>query len=158
MAFFYDGQNTGGMMFEHEDDQPVLVLDVDQAWRLLEHTSHGRLATAVGGVVDIVPLNYAVKDRVIYIRTAPGEKLAALTVNDQVALEADGILSDEAWSVVVHGTAHQLQTEAEIAQARDSGVSPWVPTQKEAWVKIDVSLITGRHFHFGDQPEAGDSY
>ncbi|GAA1497528.1 pyridoxamine 5'-phosphate oxidase family protein [Paeniglutamicibacter kerguelensis] len=145
------------MMFEHDDDQPILILDDDQSWRLLEHTNHGRLATAVGGIVDIFPLNYAAKDRVIYIRTAPGEKLAALTVNGQVAFEADGILSDQAWSVVVHGTAHRLETQAEIAAARESGVSPWIPTQKESWVKIQVEKISGRHFHLGAQPEAGDA-
>lgn len=144
-------------MFEHGDDQPVLVLDDDQSWRLLEHTNHGRLATTVGGIVDIFPLNYGVMDRIIYIRTSPGEKLAALTVNDHVAFEADGILSDEAWSVVVHGVAHQLQTQAEIEAARASGVSPWIPTHKEAWVRIEVSKITGRHFRLGAQPEADTS-
>lgn len=140
-------------MFEHEDDQPVLVLDEDQSWRLIEHASHGRLATAVGGVVDIFPLNYGVSDRNIYLRTSPGEKLAALTVNDRIAFEADGILSDEAWSVVIHGTARRLETEAEILEARTSGVSPWVPTPKETWVKIEVNQISGRHFRLGAQPE-----
>lgn len=144
-------------MFEHEDDQPVLFLSDEQSWRLLEHTTHGRLATAVGGFVDIFPLNFSVRDRVIYIRTSPGEKLAALTVNDHVAFEADGILSDQAWSVVVHGVAHQLQTQAEIEVARASGVSPWVPTPKESWVKIEASQVTGRHFRLGAQPEADSS-
>ncbi|MGL3807788.1 pyridoxamine 5'-phosphate oxidase family protein [Paeniglutamicibacter sp. R2-26] len=145
------------MMFEHDSDQPVLVLDDDQSWRLLEHTNHGRLATAVGGAVDIFPLNYAAKDRVIYLRTAPGEKLAALTVNDHVAFEADGILSDEAWSVVVHGVAHQVETPDAIAEARASGVTPWIPTPKESWVKIVASSISGRHFRLGAQPEADDA-
>ncbi|MBV1778937.1 pyridoxamine 5'-phosphate oxidase family protein [Paeniglutamicibacter sp. ABSL32-1] len=142
------------MMFDHETDQPVLVLTEDQAWSLLERTGHGRLATAVGSTVDIFPLNFGLLDRTIYLRTAPGEKLAALTVHDAVAFEADGILSDEAWSVVVHGNAHQLQTSAEIEEARSSGVSPWTPTQKHAWVKIEATSISGRHFLLGEQPEA----
>ncbi|MET0872601.1 MAG: pyridoxamine 5'-phosphate oxidase family protein [Paeniglutamicibacter terrestris] len=142
------------MMFDHDADQPVLDLTPEQSWNLLEHTSHGRLATAVGGAVDIFPLNFGVSERTIYIRTAPGEKLAALTVHDTVAFEADGILSDEAWSVVIHGTARLLQTEAEIEIARATGVSPWTPTQKESWVKIEATNISGRHFIFGAQPES----
>ncbi|MGB9033141.1 flavin-nucleotide-binding protein [Arthrobacter sp. UCD-GKA] len=142
------------MMFDHDADEPVLMLTEEQAWSLLERTSHGRLATAVGGAVDIFPLNFGLVGKTIYIRTAPGEKLAALTVHDSVAFEADGILSDEAWSVVIHGHAHQLQTSAEIEEARSSGVSPWIPTPKESWVKIEVRNISGRHFRLGAQPEA----
>jgi nitroimidazol reductase NimA-like FMN-containing flavoprotein (pyridoxamine 5'-phosphate oxidase superfamily) len=144
------------MMFNHDAGQPVLVLTDEQSWSLLERTSHGRLATAVGGTIDIFPVNFGLLDNAIYLRTGPGEKLAALTVHDAVAFESDGILSDEAWSVVVHGKAHQLQTRAEIDEARSSGVSPWIPTQKETWVKIEVTNISGRHFHLGAQPEADD--
>lgn len=140
-------------MFEHDADEPVLVLTEEQCWSLLERTKHGRLATAVGGAVDIFPVNFGLLERTIYLRTGPGEKLAALTVHDSVAFEADGILSDEAWSVVVHGEAHQLQTSAEIELARSSGVSPWIPTVKESWVKIEVKHISGRHFRLGEQPE-----
>lgn len=142
------------MMFDHDADQPVLTLTDEQSWSLLERTSHGRLATAVGGAVDIFPLNFGLVNKTIYLRTAPGEKLAALTVHDAVAFEADGILSDEAWSVVIHGKAVQLQTMAEIEVARNSGVTPWVPTPKESWVKIEVKHISGRHFRLGAQPES----
>ncbi len=141
-------------MFDHDADEPVLMLSEEQSWSLLEQTSHGRLATAVGGTVDIFPLNFGLGGKTIYIRTAPGEKLAALTVHDAVAFEADGILSDEAWSVVVHGKAHQLQSTAEIEEARSSGVSPWTPTPKETWVKIEATGISGRHFRLGSQPES----
>lgn len=142
------------MMFNHDADQPVLMLTEEQAWSLLENTAHGRLATAVGGTIDIFPVNFGLLDKSIYLRTGPGEKLAALTVHDAVAFEADGILSDEAWSVVVHGKAHQLQTSADIEVARSSGVTPWIPTQKETWVKIEVTNISGRHFVLGAQPES----
>ena len=142
------------MMFNHDADEPVLTLTDDESWGLLGRTSHGRLATAVGNTIDIFPVNFGLLDKTIYLRTGPGEKLAALTVHDAVAFEADGILSDEAWSVVVHGKAHQLQTSADIEVARSSGVSPWIPTQKESWVKIEVTNISGRHFRLGAQPEA----
>jgi nitroimidazol reductase NimA-like FMN-containing flavoprotein (pyridoxamine 5'-phosphate oxidase superfamily) len=144
------------MMFTHADDKPVLVLDTEQCWTLLNHAKHGRLATSVGGEIDLVPVNHATADGKIYLRTAPGGKLAGLTVNPRVVFEADGILSDEAWSVVVRGTARVLQTEAEIDIASAAGVDPWVPTLKDFWVEIDPSEITGRHFRLGRQPEQLD--
>ncbi|MCZ4148711.1 flavin-nucleotide-binding protein, partial [Escherichia coli] len=88
------------MKFEHEMNSPVLVLDEDQSWQLLSHTSHGRVATSVAGLIDIVPVNYGVHNGKLFLRTAPGNKLAAMSINEKIAFEADGILSDEAWSVV----------------------------------------------------------
>ncbi|WP_418908395.1 pyridoxamine 5'-phosphate oxidase family protein [Glutamicibacter endophyticus] len=141
------------MRYTHASDEPVLVLSEEQSWELLSHTSHGRLATSAAGFIDIVPVNYVVKERVLYLRTAPGNKLAALNINDSVAFEADGILSDEAWSVVVRGRAEILEHEADVNEARSSGVSPWIPTLKEVWVRITVAEIHGRHFQLGAQPE-----
>lgn len=143
------------MEYEHGTNNPVLVLDEDQSWRLLAHTSHGRVATSVAGLIDIVPVNYGVHNQKLFLRTAPGNKLAAMTINSKIAFEVDGILADEAWSVVVHGTATVLTTESEIAEARESGVSPWIPTQKDFWIRVHVDSISGRHFQLGEQPEVG---
>lgn len=144
------------MMFPHADNQAVLVLDEEQCWRLLDRSKHGRLATSFGGEVDITPVNYGTADGRLFLRSAAGGKLSALTVNPKVAFETDGILSDEAWSVVVHGTARVLETDHDIAAARASGVDPWVPTFKDFWVEITPDSVTGRHFEFGHQPEQLD--
>src|SRR3954467_7809139 len=103
------------MMFEHEDGNPVLILQDEQSWKLLESTKHGRLVVTVAREPDIFPVNYVVGDRKLFLRTAPGDKLAELTINAKVLFETDGILSDEAWSVVLRGTARVLDQSAEIA-------------------------------------------
>ncbi|GAA1412317.1 hypothetical protein AUR04nite_10770 [Glutamicibacter uratoxydans] len=144
------------MEYTHGPNQPVLVLSEEQSWQLLSHTSHGRVATAVAGEIDIVPVNYGVHNKKLFLRTAPGNKLASMAINAKVAFEADGILADEAWSVVVHGTAELLESEADIQEARESGVSPWIPTQKDFWVRIHVDSISGRHFELGEQPEVAE--
>jgi len=79
------------MMFTHADDNPVLELDDEQSWKLLETTKHGRLVVSVAGEPDIFPVNYLVSDQKIYLRTAPGNKLAQLTINSRVLLEADSM-------------------------------------------------------------------
>ena len=145
------------LMFEHPDGEPVLALDEDQTWRLLRGVRHARLGLAVGGRPDIVSVYVRAHEGGIYFRTAPGSKLAELTVNPQVAVQADGILSDQAWSVLAHGTARRLETEAEIAEAEALGIQPWVPTLKDFYVRIDVERVSGRHFVFGTHPERNES-
>ena len=141
------------MMFEHADGQPVLELDDEQSWRLLEGTKHGRLVVSVAGEPDIFPVNYVTADRKIYLRTAPGNKLAQLTINATVLFETDGILSEEAWSVVLRGKARVLNNSAELAAVEELGLKTWVPTLKDFYVEIEPSSVSGRHFQFGEQPE-----
>ncbi|MCO4237006.1 pyridoxamine 5'-phosphate oxidase family protein [Pseudarthrobacter raffinosi] len=141
------------MMFTHADGNPVLELDDEQSWKLLEATKHGRLVVSVAGEPDIFPVNYLVSDRKIYLRTAPGNKLAQLTINSRVLLETDGILSEEAWSVVLRGTARVLTNSAELAVVEALGLKSWVPTLKDFYVEIVPTSVSGRHFELGDQPE-----
>ncbi|MDE8669182.1 pyridoxamine 5'-phosphate oxidase family protein [Pseudarthrobacter sp. H3Y2-7] len=141
------------MMYTHPDGQPVLELDDEQSWKLLEATRHGRLVVSVAGEPDIFPVNYIASDRKIYLRTAPGNKLAQLTINSKVLFETDGILSDEAWSVVLRGTARVLSGSAEVAAVEELGLKTWVPTLKDFYVEVVPTSVSGRHFLFGEQPE-----
>ena len=36
-------------MFNHADGNPVLELDEEQSWKLLDATQHGRLVVSVAG-------------------------------------------------------------------------------------------------------------
>lgn len=141
------------MMFEHADGQPVLELNDEQSWRLLEGTKHGRLVVSVAGEPDIFPVNYVTSARKLYLRTAPGNKLAQLTINSSVLFETDGVLSEEAWSVVLRGQARVLSNSAELAAVEELGLKTWVPTLKDFYVEIEPTAVSGRHFQFGEQPE-----
>lgn len=141
------------MMFEHADGQPVLELNDEQSWRLLEGTKHGRLVVSVAGEPDIFPVNYVTSARKLYLRTAPGNKLAQLTINSSVLFETDGVLSEEAWSVVLRGQARVLSNSAELAAVEELGLKTWVPTLKDFYVEIEPTSVSGRHFQFGEQPE-----
>jgi uncharacterized protein len=141
------------MMFEHADGNPVLELNDEQSWHLLAGTRHGRLVVSVAGEPDIFPVNYVSSNGKLYLRTAPGNKLAQLTINSAVLFEADGILSDEAWSVVLRGKARVLSNSAELAAVEELGLKSWVPTLKDFYVEIEPVSVSGRHFQLGDQPE-----
>ena len=135
------------------ENDPVEVLDRDECFELLGRNELGRLATAVGGTIDIFPVNYHFDDDGILLRTAPGTKLLELTVRDTVAFEVDGYTDEEAWSVVVHGRAHELEKQSEIDAAERAPLRPWVPTLKYRFVRIGVDTVTGRRFPRLPEPE-----
>jgi nitroimidazol reductase NimA-like FMN-containing flavoprotein (pyridoxamine 5'-phosphate oxidase superfamily) len=143
------------MMFEHADGNPVLELNEEQSWKLLDAAMHGRLVVSVAGEPDIFPVNYLTSERKVYLRTAPGNKLAQLTINSRVLLETDGVLSDEAWSVVLRGTARVLTNSSELTAVEELGLKSWVPTLKDFFVEIVPTSVSGRHFQLGEQPERG---
>jgi hypothetical protein len=106
----------------------------------------GRIAftTSLGPV--ILPVNFAVVADSIVIRTGPGTLIQAHGY-DQVAFEVDHL--DEAmrqgWSVLVSGPAHQVQQPAELCDLRASAaVWPWPGGEREVYVRIVASRITGR--------------
>lgn len=134
-------------------DDVVQVLTDDECRELLAGETLGRLATTAGGQVDIVPINYYSDGRSILIRTAPGTKLLELTVHDQVAFEVDDHSDVEAWSVVVHGRARELESQTEIAAADRTPLRPWIPTLKYRYVRIEPERLTGRRFPIRPEPD-----
>jgi len=134
-------------------DEPVQELDRAECRELLKQGVLGRLATAVGGEVDIFPVNYYSDGDSILIRTAPGTKLLELTVHSAVAFETDGYTDEEAWSVVARGLARQLEHQAEIDEADRAPLQPWVPTLKYRYIHIDITALSGRRFRRSAEPE-----
>lgn len=135
------------------DTDPVVSLDDAQCWELLRGQELGRLVTHVGRVIDIFPVNYVVDDETIVFRTAEGSKLFELTVNDEVVFEVDDHTDDEAWSVIVRGHAHRLDTAAEVEHADRLRLRPWIPTLKYNYVVIKPDALTGRRFRREPEPD-----
>ena len=82
----------------------------------------------------------------IVIRTAEGTVIDG-HADGQVALEVDHI--DEAlrqgWSVLVRGPAHHVTHPAELGRLQeDAAVWPWAAGDREVYVRIIPSQITGR--------------
>lgn len=135
------------------DEHPGENTSIDEAWRLLENTSFGRLALSVANQPDIFPINYLAHERKLLIRTNPGTKLAELTINDTVAFEIDGLAEDQAWSVVLKGTARILESQTEIDAVMDLPLTPWVQTLKYTFVEITPTSVRGIRFPLGYEPE-----
>ena len=133
--------------------EPTESLNGDECWRLLQTSSLGRLAVSFSGQPDIFPVNYVASDGRLFFRTAEGTKLVQVLINELIAFETDGVRSDEAWSVVVKGTARILQKQSEIDAADRLPLRPLIPTLKYVFVEITPQEMTGRRFVPGPEPE-----
>jgi uncharacterized protein len=125
----------------------LAVLPPAECRRLLAEGSVGRLAVVRGGYPVVVPVNYAVHDERIVVRTGPGTKLSGAHQH-RVAFEVDSI--DEAWrtgwSVLVQGFAVEVTPEAgdlydEVAAV---GGDPWAPGRRDRILVIAPISVTGR--------------
>ncbi len=121
-------------------------LTEDECWTKLRRRTVGRLAVSVAGKPDIFPVNYRLDGRTIVVKTAPGFKLAAVTLGPDVAFEVDQL--DEAersgWSVVVHGVASEIERMEELLDADDLELSPWAGGEKARYIRIQPEAISGR--------------
>ncbi|HAM26645.1 MAG TPA: hypothetical protein DCP11_08055 [Microbacteriaceae bacterium] len=126
---------------------PVIEeLSEDVCWELLDAAAVGRLAVAADDGVDIFPVNYLVKDRVIFFRSAPGAKLMDITEHPSVAFETEGVHRRVRWSVVVKGQAERLGVDADIEESGVLGLRSLSPRDKWNYVRITPSAVTGRRF------------
>ena len=142
-----------GAMSENTD--VIQNLSDEESLELLATKTFGRLVVRRKDDMDLFPLNYLVHEGEIYFRTAEGSKMFSLTLNNDVLFEADNVDGDsqEAWSVVVKGTARTLSSNAEIEAADQLPLKPWLPTLKYNYVVVSPNEISGRKFHLGDEPE-----
>jgi uncharacterized protein len=127
------------------DDEVVTRLSPDECWAMLREEEFARLAFRMVDEVHITPINYAVDHDTLLFRSAGGDKLLAVAMGSEVALEIDRYDEDHARSVVVRGSARILD-EHEEHRAENLPLRPWVGTLKYNVVEITPRVVTGRAF------------
>jgi nitroimidazol reductase NimA-like FMN-containing flavoprotein (pyridoxamine 5'-phosphate oxidase superfamily) len=132
---------------------PVVALSDEECWERLRTQELGRLVTRVGDVLDIFPVNYVVDGDSVLFRTAQGSKLFELTVNDEVLFEVDDHTDTDAWSVILRGRAHPLDRSPDVERADGLGLRPWIPTLKYTFVRVEPTVVSGRAFQRGPEPD-----
>jgi len=120
-------------------------LSVDECMDLLASYEFGRLAYIRDGKPEIVPFNYRFHEGAVVLRTSWGAVIDAVH-HQAVAFEVDEPLVEtrSGWSVVVHGIAEEIWQEEELARARELPLEPWAPGEREHFLQISPSSITGR--------------
>jgi len=132
---------------------PIELLSEEDCWESLHASNLGRLALSVANEPSIYPVSFMAAGRRLLFRTSPGTKLAELTVNSHVAFEIDGVGAEDAWSVVVKGTARALDKQSEIDLAAELSLRSDFPALKYVYVEIIPHEVTGRRFDLGPEPE-----
>jgi nitroimidazol reductase NimA-like FMN-containing flavoprotein (pyridoxamine 5'-phosphate oxidase superfamily) len=135
-------------------------LDEAECLRLISPGGVGRLAYSGRYGLTVFPVNYKLHEGAIVFRTAQdsptGEDLQTGIANAdyQVTFEVDDIdpAAREGWSVLIHGPAHHMTTEAERASVLESGVEPWPAGTREHAIRITPSRITGRRLRQDTPP------
>ena len=125
-------------------ESPVVVLDDEECWTLLSGEHFGRLGYRLVDEIHVVPVNYAVHDGVLAVRTAAGNKLLAAELRSEVGFEIDGFEGDEAWSVLVRG--HLRRLDEHRTRLLEDQVPSWVPLLKYEVVEIAPETVVGLRF------------
>lgn len=132
------------------------VLDGDECADLLRRHRLGRVAFSHEGHPIIFPVNYLYDGTSLVIRTSPGIKLEEAPFS-AVAFEIDDAepSGQWGWSVLVEGPCSDvtMAIDEPSERLRELPVEPWVPGERQHWLKITARRISGRAF--GQPPPGG---
>lgn len=137
----------------------IEVIDVEECLRLLGEEEIGRVAVVIGATPMILPVNYALDGDAIVFRTMPGSRLDV--GQGHAAFEVDSF--DKAhkagWSVLVTGHLEEVswyQTK-EMRRVQELAVTPWAGGERNLWLRLRPSFITGRIVRGSESAEAESS-
>jgi hypothetical protein len=121
-------------------------LDRAEALRLLAGVPVGRLIFTVNALPIVRPMNFALVDGLIVLRTAAGTTVARKVHDMIVAFEADDLdpATSSGWSVTVTGRAALVADLGAIARYQAVPLVPWVPGVRDQFVTITTELVEGR--------------
>ncbi len=133
-------------------DRTIEELDEAESLRLISAGGIGRIAYMSRFGPAVLPVNYQWHDGAIVFRTARHSALdedlqTGIAGGDyKVAFEIDELdmAGRQGWSVLIQGPAHHVDSEAERAAAKQAGVEPWAGGERELFVRIVPSRVTGR--------------
>lgn len=126
----------------------IRTLPDRECMELLSTTTVGRIAFVNACGQQLVPVNFAVIDRVIYFRTLPDGFLAQLSHgHDDVAFGVDH--HDDTyrvgWNVTVKGKASLVEDRATINMVLShERLRPWAGGVRPMVIRIEIDSVAGR--------------
>jgi len=127
-------------------------LDEAECLRLITPGGIGRIAYSGRYGPTVFPVNYRLHGGTIVFRTAQDSptdvdlRTGIADAEYKVAFEIDEIdlAAREGWSVLVQGPVHHVESDTERAEVLQAGVETWPRGDRELFLRIVPSRITGR--------------
>jgi transcriptional regulator with XRE-family HTH domain len=93
-----------------------------------------------------IPVNYRMDGDDVVFRTGGQTSITGGVSQQQVSFDVDHIddTLSEGWSVLLSGTARIITDPAELEHATALGIEPWAGGDREVYVRMSASQITGR--------------
>lgn len=144
--------------------EPVLEeLDEAECFWLISRYEVGRIAYSGRFGPTVLPVNYRLHEGTILFRTAVGSPMDAdlrTGISDaeyKVAFEVDEVDAKlrEGWSVLIQGSAHHVDSQSEREALRHVGVEPWPGGERELFIRIIPTRVTGRRIRRAAPPAPG---
>ncbi|MGC1285578.1 MAG: pyridoxamine 5'-phosphate oxidase family protein [Streptosporangiaceae bacterium] len=127
-------------------------LDEAECLRLIASGGVGRIGYSGRYGPTVMPVNYRLYEGTIVFRTAQDsatdEDLRTGIANAEfkVAFEIDDFdtAARTGWNVLIQGSAHHVESDAERAAVAGAGVDPWPGGDRELFLRIIPTRVTGR--------------
>ena len=121
------------------------VLDPAECERLLRRGSFGRLVLSTPEGPEIFPVNYAVQDDAIVVRTSSSGAIARHGDDAEVVFEIDRVDEEywSGWSVVARGRG-ELASDPTDDVTVGRPVRSWVDEDRDSELRVAWRELTGR--------------
>jgi nitroimidazol reductase NimA-like FMN-containing flavoprotein (pyridoxamine 5'-phosphate oxidase superfamily) len=122
------------------------VLTRTECIQLLSGMRIGRLGLSVSALPVVLPVNFAILNDFIVVRTGAGTKLEAAISGSVVAFEVGDVDENtmSGWSVLVQGIANPISTQEDLDRARSLDLRRWGDGPKDHFVRISTDIMSGR--------------
>jgi nitroimidazol reductase NimA-like FMN-containing flavoprotein (pyridoxamine 5'-phosphate oxidase superfamily) len=130
----------------------LIELDEAESLRLIAPGGIGRIGYSGRYGPTVLPVNYQLYEGTVVFRTAQDSatdedlRTGIAHAEYKVAFEIDDFdtAARTGWSVLIQGSAHHVESEAERASVVAAGADPWPGGDRELFLRITPSRITGR--------------
>ncbi|MFE6995642.1 pyridoxamine 5'-phosphate oxidase family protein [Microbacterium sp. NPDC057659] len=122
------------------------VLDEKECLARLATSTVGRIGHVIDGRVEIIPVNYRIDGRELYLRTREDGIFSGLPDETDIAFEVDHFeaLDGSGWSVLLGGHVKSVDPDEAVTIDAAAHVRPWAGGERTLWLRFVIERISGR--------------